>query len=94
MQSPQDRALEAAMLSVFKEKRPTICFLYLGNDTTLFSDCIHSFNKLSDLSKHFRRKHLSIAKKGGPVECKVCIMPLDSVMHLQRHAIEIHGTVS
>jgi uncharacterized protein DUF3435 len=94
MQSPQDRALEAAMLSVFKEKRPTICFLCLGNDTAPFNDRIYSFNKPGDLSRHFRRRHLSIAQKGGPVECKVCIMPLDGVMHLQRHAIEIHGTVS
>jgi hypothetical protein len=68
MQSPSDRALEAAMLSVFKEKRPTICALYLGNDAAPFNGRIHSFNKPSDLTRHFWRKHLSIIKEGDPVE--------------------------
>jgi hypothetical protein len=28
------------------------------------------------------------------IECSVCDLPLDDIMHLQNHALRIHGTVS
>ena len=90
--SPQERALEAAMLSVYTEKRPKICFLCLGNEGAPFDKRIHSFSTPGDLSRHFRRKHLSKCEERP--ECKICKMHLDHKMHLQRHALEIHGTVS
>jgi hypothetical protein len=48
----EKQPLDAASLSVFKEKRPTICFLCLGEKL------IKSFAKPGDLSKYFKRKHL------------------------------------
>ncbi|KAF2415628.1 hypothetical protein EJ08DRAFT_673832 [Tothia fuscella] len=56
---PAKQALETAMLAVFKEKRPTICFLCLGNEKLLLSKRVFSFSSPTDLGKHFRRKHLS-----------------------------------
>jgi hypothetical protein len=82
------RALNAATLSVFKEKRPTICFLCLGEKL------IKSFASPGDLSKHFKRKHLRHIRDRDRLECKVCQMPLQHKMHLQNHAQKVHGTVS
>jgi hypothetical protein len=84
----EKQALDAATLSVFKEERPTICFLCLGEGL------IKSFGKPGDLSKHFKRKHLANIEEGDRLECKVCQMPLKNKMVLQNHAHRIHGTVS
>jgi Protein of unknown function (DUF3435) len=87
------QALSAAMLSVFQDKRPTICFLYLGEQSLSFEKRVKSFASPGDLTKHFKRKHLANCK-GGRIECKVCQMTLQHKMHLQNHAESIHGTVS
>jgi hypothetical protein len=84
----EKRALDAAILSVFKEERPTICFVCLGEGL------IKSFGKPGDLSKHFKRKHLRHISDTDRLECKVCQMPLQNKMILQNHAQRIHGTVS
>lgn len=84
----EKQALDAAMLSVFKEKRPTVCFLCLGEKL------IKSFAKPGDLSKHFKRKHLRHIRDWDRLECKVCQMPLQHKMDLQSHAHRVHGTVS
>jgi hypothetical protein len=84
----EKQALVAVTLSVFKKKRPTICFLCLGKKL------IKSFAKPGDLSKHFKQKHLANIKEGDRLKCKVCQMPLKSKMILQKHAQRIHGTVS
>lgn len=84
----EKKALDAATLSVFKEKRPTVCFLCLGEGL------IKSFSKPGDLSKHFKRKHLRHISDTDRLECKVCQMPLKNKMVLQNHAHRIHGTVS
>jgi hypothetical protein len=90
--SPQEIALEMAILSVYTEPRPKICFVCLGNENALFDKRIHSFSTPGDLSKHFKRKHLSNCEPRP--QCKVCKMKLEHKMHLHRHALEIHGTVS
>jgi hypothetical protein len=92
--SPQEIELEAATLLVLKEERPKICFLCLGNEGLSFEKRTYSFSTPGDLSKHFNRKHLSKVKKEERVKCNVCKILLDHKMHLQRHAFEIHGTVS
>lgn len=84
----EKQALDAAMLSVFKEKRPTVCFLCLGEKL------IKSFAKPGDLSKHFKRKHLRFISDRDRLECKVCQMPLEHVAHLRNQALSVHGTVS
>lgn len=84
----EKQALDAAILSVFKEKRPTVCFLYLGEKL------IKSFTKPGDLSKHFKRKHLQFISDRDRLECKVCQMPLEHIAHLRNHTLSVHRTVS
>ena len=82
------------MLSVCKEKRPTVCFLCLGNKYLPNAKRVYSFSTPGDLTKHFRRKHLSNLKEDEPIGCELCKVSLDHKMHLQNHALRVHGTVS
>ena len=95
--SPEDEALKAAMLSVYikdPKERPTVCFMCLGNKSAPLGVRIYSFSLPSDLSKHFKKKHLKKVEEGEAPECRLCKMSLDHKMHLQNHALKIHGTVS
>jgi uncharacterized protein Smg (DUF494 family) len=94
MQSPEDKDLEAAMLLVYTEKRPKTGYLCLGNDALPLEARIYSFNKAGDLTKHFKRKHLFNIKEKEQIKCEIRKMILDHKMHLQRHAFDIHSTVS
>jgi hypothetical protein len=89
-----EEALEAAKISVFKDKRPKICFLCLGNEGLPLAQRIRPFSTPGDLSKHLGRKHLKHIESGKSLSCNLCKVPLLDKMHLQRHAQEIHGTVS
>lgn len=55
-------------------------------------ELIHEFYSSGDLKKHFKRRHLSNFRKDDKIQCKLCKMPLDHKMHLQNHALRIHGT--
>jgi hypothetical protein len=90
----EKQALSAAMLLVFKENRPTICFVCLGEGSLPFEKRVYSFASPGDLTKHFKRKHLANIREGDWIGCKVCRMSLEHKMHLQNHAARIHGTVS
>jgi hypothetical protein len=90
----EKEALGAAMLAVYQQKRPTICFMCLGEPGLPFNKRVYSFATPGDLTKHFKRKHLANHRGGDRLECKVCRMSLDHKMHLQNHAVKIHGTVS
>jgi hypothetical protein len=91
---PLNAALEAAKVSVYKEKRPTICFMCLGNEKAPIKDRTYSFSTSGDLSKHFKLRHLAKIQEGQEVWCGLCNVQLDNKMHLQRHGHDIHGTVS
>lgn len=96
--------LYEASLSIFiadRKERPRRCFVCIGqawclpaDDEPRLSELIHEFYTPNDLTKHFKRKHLSKVADRDQVDCKVCDMALNNKMHFQRHAIEIHGTVS
>ncbi|KAI9863864.1 MAG: hypothetical protein M1813_003516 [Trichoglossum hirsutum] len=90
----EKQALSTAILLVFTEKRLIICFVYLEEASLLFEKRMYSFASLGDLTKHFKRKHLSNIRGGDRIECKVCQMSLEHKMHLQNHAARIHETVS
>jgi len=95
--SPEDKALKAAMLSIYvndPKERPTVCFMCLGNEVAPFSVRVYAFSSPSDLTKHFKKKHLRRVDEGEAPECRICSIPLDHKMHLQNHALRIHGTVS
>ncbi|KAF2241321.1 hypothetical protein BU26DRAFT_511433 [Trematosphaeria pertusa] len=89
-----EKALEAAKVAVYKETRPRICFVCLGNENLPTELRTYSFYTLGDLSKHFKRKHLQYIKEGDQLGCSLCQVWLEDKMHLQRHACEVHGTVS
>ncbi|KAI2479406.1 DUF3435 domain containing protein [Pyrenophora tritici-repentis] len=69
----EEEALEAAKVSVYKEKRLKVCFLCLGNEGLPLAQRIHPFSTPGDLSKHFERKHLKHIKSGEGVSCNLCI---------------------
>ncbi|KAF2175019.1 hypothetical protein K469DRAFT_768193 [Zopfia rhizophila CBS 207.26] len=91
---PDEEALEAAKVSVYKEKRPRICFVCLGNENLPMKQRIYSFHASGDRNKRFKRKHLTYVKKGESIQCDLCQVNLDNKMLWQRHAYEVHGTVS
>ncbi|KAF2676861.1 hypothetical protein K458DRAFT_379389 [Lentithecium fluviatile CBS 122367] len=92
--NPDNEALEDAKVSVYKDERPTICFLCLGNDKLPTQSRTYSFHTSGDLSKHFKRKHLQHIKEGDQLRCNLCRVDLEDEMHLRRHAHDVHGTVS
>jgi len=47
------KALERAKLSLYKEKRPKICFICLGNKKLTISKRIYKFHTLAAFTKHF-----------------------------------------
>lgn len=87
-------ALEAAKVSVYKEQRPRICLVCVANKTLPFEQQIHKFYTSGDLSKHFKREHLANVRDGDRFGCRLCKVGLNIKMHYQRHAYEVHGTVS
>ncbi|KAF2193597.1 C2H2 finger domain protein [Zopfia rhizophila CBS 207.26] len=91
---PPDKALEAAKVSVYKEKRPTICWVCLGNEGLPIKDRIHSFYTPGDLTKHFNKKHLKKVREGECFKCDLCQVSLGNKEHWQRHGYDVHGTVS
>ncbi|KAF1975817.1 hypothetical protein BU23DRAFT_597550 [Bimuria novae-zelandiae CBS 107.79] len=94
LQCKVDKELEAAKVSVYKEKRPRICFVCLGNEKLPTAERTHSFHTLGDLSKHFMRRHLANVRDGDLLRCGLCQIDIEHKMHWQRHAHEVHGTVS
>jgi hypothetical protein len=90
----EKQALGDAMLLVFTENRTTTCFLCLGEQSLPFEKRTYKFAGLGDLTKHFKRKHLTHFKEGDQPKCKVCQMFLEHKMHLQNHVKHIHGIVS
>ncbi|KAH7115333.1 hypothetical protein B0J11DRAFT_594677, partial [Dendryphion nanum] len=91
---PTAVALEAAKVSVYKEKRPKVCFVCLGDESLPIECRLYSFSASTDLSKHFKRRHLQYIGEADVFTCNICRVSLHSKMHIQRHAIDTHGTVS
>ncbi|CAJ2507922.1 Uu.00g091080.m01.CDS01 [Anthostomella pinea] len=100
---PEDNPLSIARLSVFvrnDRERPKRCFLCIGAALSLEPDdpraeaLMYEFYTPRDLTKHFKRKHLSLLAQDSKPEYKVCDFTLSSKMHLQNHALRVHGTVS
>ncbi|RBA10341.1 C2H2 finger domain-containing protein [Fusarium proliferatum] len=92
-----------AIASVFvtnRDERSRRCFLCIGRATTLqpsdpaIERLINPFYSPGDLSKHFKRRHLSNIQPNEKLHCRLCDETLDDKMHLQNHAETVHGTVS
>ena len=76
-----DMALSQA-LSIRTDKRPTICFLCLGNPSLPISKRIFLFSNPGCLSKHFREVHVKKLKTGQKIDCHICSVKLVHRMHL------------
>ncbi|KAI7758874.1 hypothetical protein LZL87_014215 [Fusarium oxysporum] len=96
-------ALGDAITSVFvksRMERSRRCFLCVGRATTLqpsdpaIDKLIKPFYSTGDLSRHFKRHHLSNLQPNEKLHCRLCDEALDNKMHLQNHAETVHGTVS
>ncbi|KAF4331872.1 C2H2 finger domain protein [Fusarium beomiforme] len=96
-------ALGDAITSVFvknRTERSRRCFLCVGRATTLqpsdpaVDGLIKPFYSTGDLSRHFKRRHLSNLQPNEKLYCRLCDETLDHKMHLQNHAETVHGTVS
>ena len=74
--------------------QPTQCIFCLGQQNLPMTKRTKSFHKTGDLKKHFYRKHLKFLPKDRPIFCPhpSCNETLEHIMHLQRHAHEVHKT--
>jgi hypothetical protein len=88
------KALERAKASLYKEKRPKICFICLGNQKLPIGKRTHEFHTPAALTKHFRGGHLSKLPQQGEIKCNVCEVTLEHKMHLQNHVLSVHRTFS
>jgi hypothetical protein len=95
--------ISLATLSVFiKEERdrPRRCFVCVGQALSLAEDdhrveeLISEFYMPCDLTRHFKRKHLSKLASDDNIRCQVCDFKLEHKEHFQNHALRVHGTVS
>jgi hypothetical protein len=88
-----ERSLKEAKEVFKKEKRPTICFICLGNEALTVKKRTYRFSSPGDLSRHFKR-HLTEFNNSTGEECNLCMVHLEGAMHMKRHAYDKHGTVS
>lgn len=90
-------ALREAMESVrisSRDKRPTICFLCLGNANLPLKDRIAKHATPGSLTRHFLRKHVNPPWPARGLKCNVCRMQwLEHKADLLNHAEKCHGTV-
>lgn len=94
-QPERDReVLEAAKVSVYKEKRPKRCFKCVGNPNLPIQERVYEFGREGDVSRHFKRKHLQYIREGVRPSCELCKISLQDKMHFQRHALDVHGIVT
>ena len=85
---------ETARLAVYSERRPVHCFVCLANEALPLDKRTAPFSSPGDLSKHFKRRHIAHIGEADKVSCDLCQVSLFGVMHVQSHALRIHGTVS
>jgi len=93
-QPAADTLLSIAISSIKKDKRPTICFLCLGNPALPIRERVISYATPGSLTRHFNRKHASKLEEWEPSICWMCDIKLEHRQHLQNHAERFHGTVS
>jgi hypothetical protein len=93
-QPAPDTPLSKAISSIKKDKRPTICFLCLGNPALPIRERVVLYATPGSLTRHFNRKHVSKLEEWEQSICWMCDVKLEHRQHLQNHAERFHGTVS
>ena len=101
-----DKLLESAIQSVMKDgpnrngkrtkadERPRICFICLGQPNLDLNKRVQRFATHGDVSKHIKRKHLRHSAMDSSRTCNLGGLQFLEIMHLQRHAIDVHSTVT
>ncbi|THC92685.1 hypothetical protein EYZ11_007824 [Aspergillus tanneri] len=99
--SPTNDGLVSAIQSVIKDKpskkgigRPLFCFICLGQQDLDIGKRTYKFSSHGDVTKHIKRKHLRHISTQSEIRCNVCDELFSCKMHLQRHAFDMHATVT
>jgi hypothetical protein len=99
--SPTDEKLVIAIRSVMKDERsekildrPLFCFICLGQQGLDIEKRTYKFSSHGDVTKHIKRKHLRHISTQTEIRCNVCDKLFSCKMHLQRHAFDMHATVT
>jgi hypothetical protein len=94
LKAEEPDALSQAIRSIKREKRPTKCFVCLGNPSLTLRERVASYATSGSLSRHFLRKHVGRLQGGGHIDCWICGVRLEDRVQLLIHAERFHGTVS
>jgi hypothetical protein len=87
-------ALSQAILSIKTEKRPTKCFVCLGNPSLTLRERVASYATPGSLSRHFFKKHVKKLEDGAYIDCRICDIRMEHQIALLIHTERFHGTVS
>jgi hypothetical protein len=94
LKAEEPDALSQAIRSIKREKRPTKCFVCLGNPSLTLRERVASYATSGSLSRHFLRKHVGRLQGGLHIDCRICGVRLEDRVQLLIHAERFHGTVS
>lgn len=84
----------ASVCVKYREERPTICFICLGNAGLPESERLRMYKNPGSLSRHFVDIHIKPFPNDMHCECNICGEKLMSKSGLLNHAESVHGTVS
>jgi hypothetical protein len=94
LKAKEPNTLSQAIRSIKKEKRPTKCFVYLGNLSLTLGERVALYTTSGSLSRHFLRKYIRRLQGGVYIDCRFCGVRLEDQVQLLIHAEKFHGTVS
>lgn len=69
--SSLDIAVSQAILLIKTDKRPTRCFLCLGNPALMLRERVASYANPGSLSRHFLRKHVRKLEEWEQINCQI-----------------------
>jgi hypothetical protein len=90
----QDVALSQAIRSIKTEKRPTKCFVCLGNPSLTLREKVVLYATPGSLSRHFLRRHVKKLEDKVPINCQICDVRMEHRIALLIHTERFHGTVA
>jgi Protein of unknown function (DUF3435) len=68
----QNTTLSRAILLIKTDKKPTICFVCLGNLSLILRERIALYINPGSLSRHFLRKHIKKLQDNEYIDCRIC----------------------
>ncbi|PLB49659.1 hypothetical protein P170DRAFT_356643, partial [Aspergillus steynii IBT 23096] len=75
-------------------KRPLFCFICFSQQNLDIKKQAYRFSSYGDITKYIKRKYLCHISTQSEIKCDVCGEIFSCKMHLQRHAFDIHSTVT